>query len=146
MRKIACVFLLAAGLLAAATPTMPQKKLDAMVKHWQHVLMLDDWEIAASTSRIDDLPEETAGESLVEPQYQVMQIYVLDPADYKALAVRNGHNEKHGKAITRDIENTVVHEMVHLRLRSYRLAKEDDMVVAEELVVSRITAALLKKK
>ena len=142
---LAALLLLAVS-LSATTPALSQKKLDGIVQHWRHVLLLDDWDVTAITVRIDALQEGTAGQSEVIPEYQGLIIHVLDPADYAELATRNKLRVKTGKAITRDIEDTVVHELVHLRLRSFRMAKDNELSAAEELVVTRLTTALLRKR
>ena len=145
MRKVIALLLCLSGLLLAA-PKVSQKQLDAWVAHWQRVLQLEDWRIAAMTARIDDLPDGAAGVSRSDPAYQEFTIHVLDPQDYARLATDNGVRPKYGKAILRDIEDTVLHEMLHLRLRSFRVAQEGDMRSAEELVVVRLTSAFLGKR
>ena len=139
---VAFVALLCAGM----TPTVSQKTLDGMVKHWQHVLLLDDWQVTAIAVRLDELPEGTTGLSRAFPAYQALRIYVLDPVDYEVLAQRDNLRVKKGKEITRDIEDTVVHELLHLRLRQLRQADDAGLEAAEEVVVVRLTKALLGKR
>ena len=116
-----------------------------MVSHWRHVLQLDDWSVSVVAVRLADLPQGAAAASETDSKMRALRIYVLTPSDYPALAKREGIAEKRGKEITKDIEDSVIHEMVHLRLRDYRMATSDDLPLAEEVVVVRITNALLHK-
>lgn len=146
MKKLLLTFLAAVGLLSAAPPTLTQKMLDALAEHWKHVLQLDDWQVSVQAIPLPEMHQGAYGMSEVIAEVQVLHIYVLRPEDYKTLAAREHLVEKRGKAITKDIEDTVVHELLHLRLRVYRMAEQKDFATAEELVVVRLTNALLGKR
>ena len=146
MKRLACGLLLFAALLSAGTPVVSQKKLDAWVRQWQRVLLLDDWQIEARCVRLSELPKGASGLSEVDKNLQVERILVLDPRDYPELAKRDGIRLKQGKAIVRDIEDTILHEILHLRLRSFSLSPADKLEDAEEMVVNRLTTALLNLK
>lgn len=144
MRLIAFLFL--ASILPAATPpTISQKRLDALVLRWQKVLKLQDWDIRAVCVKLEDLPEGTMGGSQADRSYRVLHVYVLDPSEYGKAAIANDTVEKTGREILADIEDTVVHELVHLRLKDLVQASESDLKTAEELTVNRFTSALLRK-
>jgi hypothetical protein len=145
MTRLAVALLGLSGVLCAQrpVPTVTQKRLDAMVLHWRHVLRLDDWTVTVTALAIDELPEATAGVSRVIPEAQTLQIGVMRPADYGEMAARMGIAAKTGRAIVRDIENSVLHELLHLRLSAFRRAGPREMGAAEELVVDRLTTALL---
>jgi len=145
VRRVAAL-LLAAASCFAGTPVISQGKLDNWVARWRHVLQLDDWDIKAKTVRLADLPEGDAAFSETVVQLQMLRIYVLDPRDYAAMAKRDGEAPKTSRAILRDIEDSVIHEMVHLRVRPFKLASIAQMDAAEELLVDRLTTALLKAR
>jgi hypothetical protein len=74
-----------------------------------------------------------------------MIIYVLDPRDYKEAARRNDTPVLKGKAITEDIEDTIVHELLHVRIDELSDATQENREAIEEMVVVRLTKALLGK-
>ncbi len=129
---------------AERPPSITQHQLDKMVQKWQRVLLLGDWQIRARTVRLDEIPVGAAGFSQADRDLRYMTIAVLDPADYADLAELNGTIPRHGKEIIRDIEDTVVHELVHLRLRDLVQADSAGLRAAEEMTVNRITSALLR--
>jgi hypothetical protein len=130
----------------AAAPRLSQAKLDAMVKRWRHVLQLEDWTVDAVTIHLSEMPEGDAAYSITLEPLQMLHIFVLDPADYAELSKQGHAPVKTPRAILEDIENSVVHELVHLRVRGFRGATESTMANAEELLVDRLTTALLTKK
>lgn len=133
---------------APAAPRLPvisQHQLDVLVSHWQRVLALEDWEMRATVVRLNTMPDGALGYSQRNHELRFMSIWVLDPRDYPAVALRDKTVPKTGKEIIRDIEDTVIHELVHLRLRDLVNADEDGLADAEELTVNRITAALRRK-
>jgi hypothetical protein len=75
-----------------------------------------------------------------------MRIWVLDPQDYAEAAKEQGTVPKVGKEILRDIDDTILHEMVHLRLKELVQANDANLSDAEEVTVDRITSALEKIK
>ena len=142
--KILLVFV--ALLSVSASPKVTQKHLDSVVKYWQGVLSLQDWEIRAHTVRLVDLDEGTLGVSRRDPNFRVMQIGVLDPRDYAEAVVSMGLVSKTDKEIRRDIDDTILHEIVHLRLRELVQADVNEIGDAEEVTVNRITSALERAK
>ena len=154
----AALFLLLCSLCAAAE--VKQCDLNRMAAYWQHVLKLDDWDVAVKFVKVSELPENTAGYSQRYPESQYIVIAVPFPSEYAAMAARNEGAPKTGREITADIEDTIIHELVHLRVREMGiLGKAGALSVAttdkerkdyadtagatEELTVNRITSALL---
>ena len=152
------IALLLCSLCAPAAVT--QRDLNRMAAYWQHVLKLDDWDVAVKFVKLAELPENTAGYSQRDPESQYIVIAVPYPSEYAAMAVRNESAPKTGRAITADIEDTIIHELVNLRVREMgKLARVGATSVAttekerkefadsagtiEELTVNRITSALL---
>jgi len=147
MRKsILLFFLIGLSCFGATLPKITQKHLDSVVKYWQNILSLQDWEIKASVVRIDELEPDTLGESQRNPSLRVMRIWVLDPQDYAEASKEQGTVPKVGKEISRDIDDTILHEMVHLRLKELVQSTDANLSDAEEVTVNRITSALEKSK
>jgi hypothetical protein len=144
MKRLLALFLLSLSLFAAdRPPVVTQRKLDALVTYWRHVLQLDDWKVRARVVKLEDLPDGAAGASRADSSYRECRIYVMDPQDYEALAQREGSVPIRGKAILADIEDTVVHELIHLRLRQLMDADSLHLHSSEEATVVRLTDALL---
>jgi hypothetical protein len=101
---------------------------------WQHRLALEDWNITVTVSRVADLKPRTLGNIHWDLKTRTATIRVLDPADYTLT----------GAAMLRDIETTVVHELVHLTLAPM-LDRTDANRSAEENAVNRITENLLRQ-
>lgn len=146
MRTVISLLCFISSLLsAAAPPPVSQKKLDHTVARWQAVLQLQDWHVFVRAARIDELTPGTAGDSGTFTSTQRVMIRVLDPRDYAELSRREGTPVKVGRAVWEDIEDTIVHELVHLRLWQFKKATAANLDGAEELTVVRFTTALLKK-
>lgn len=143
------LLLTAAALLMAVScyagdrkvPTVTQRQVETLAYHWQHELRLDDWAVYVHIVRLSELRPGTAGNSYRNTQHRVMQINVLDPRDYHLI----GH--KAGKQIVADMRDTVVHELLHLRVAdiTIHLDESEELSAAEETLVVRLTAALLKE-
>ncbi|MBS1854401.1 MAG: hypothetical protein JST11_03470 [Acidobacteria bacterium] len=82
--------------------------------------------------RAGELRPQTVGNLHWDAARKTAVIRVLDLADYGLAPA----------AAMRDVENTVVHELVHLELSS--LPRTDASLAPEELAVSRLADALLK--
>jgi hypothetical protein len=145
-KSIVLFFLISLSCFSATLPKITQKHLDSVVKYWQNILSLQDWEIKASVVHIPDLEPGTLGESLRNTPLRAMRIWVLDPQDYAQAAKEQGTVPKVGKEILRDIDDTILHEMVHLRLKELVQANDANLSDAEEVTVDRITSALEKIK
>jgi hypothetical protein len=127
---------------AQRLPTVSQRQVEAIAAHWQHVLKLDDWRIHVQIVSLDGLEDGTYAGSLRNRDTHVILIRVLRPADYAAFGAEHPP-ELRGKAIRADIEDSIVHELVHLRLDALTQADEKHLDVAEEYTVVRLTEALL---
>jgi hypothetical protein len=99
---------------------------------WQRRLNLQDWTITVKVSRAGDLRSETVGNVHWDPEKKTAVIRVLDASDYQIPFA----------AVLRDVETTLVHELVHLEL-AY-LPRTGSSAAPEEQAVARITDALLK--
>ena len=128
----ACVF--AADLPTNSTPehsTDAKAFIDERLALWQKRLKLEDWRLTATLVRASELKPGTLGNIRWDTPSKTAAIKVLCPEDYK-LAFPQA---------LRDMEFTVVHELVHLQLSV--LPRSEASRGAEERTVNQLTQALL---
>jgi hypothetical protein len=103
---------------------------------WQKRLNLEGWNISILVSRASDLKPKTVGNIKWDRDKKTAVIRVLDPADY--------HMEF--GAMLRDIEFTVVHELIHLEMSPVLsdLQRTEANRREEEFAVNHMADALLK--
>jgi hypothetical protein len=103
---------------------------------WQKRLNLQDWNIALVVSRASELKPKTLGNIHWDNEKKTAILRVLDPADYKL-----PYDE-----MLKDIEFTVVHELIHLELSPVLspLQRNDANRREEEHAVNHMADALLK--
>jgi hypothetical protein len=99
---------------------------------WQQRLNLKDWNITIEMARTGDLKPKTLGNIHWDADKKTAVIRVLDPADYRLPQAE----------MLKDMEFTVVHELIHLDLSS--LPRSDASRGDEEHAVNRIAEALLE--
>lgn len=146
MKLLRVFFVLAGALFAANGPTVTQRQLDSWVKYWKHVLTLDDWDCSIRMVGVADLPEGTLGSSQAIKPVHFVFISVLRPEDYLKLSKHDSDIPSTPKAIVDDIQNTVVHELVHVRLQEFAVADGSHIQEIEEMTVQRLATALLDAK
>ncbi len=98
---------------------------------WQQRLRLADWKISIKLVRTAALKPKTLGNIHWDADTRIAVIKVLDIADYKLSFPDT----------LKDMEFTVVHELVHLQLSS--LPRNEASRSAEEKAVNTLTEALL---
>ena len=103
---------------------------------WQRRLNLADWDIKIIVARSTDLKKNTVGNIRWDRDKKTAVIRVLDPVDYKLS----------WDDTLRDIEFTVVHELIHLEMSPVLadLNRTDANRMEEEYAVNHMTEALLK--
>jgi hypothetical protein len=103
---------------------------------WQKRLNLEAWNISVVVSRAADLKPKTVGNIKWDREKKTAVIRVLDPADY--------HMEF--APMLRDIEFTVVHELIHLEMSPVLsdLQRTEANRREEEFAVNHMADALLK--
>jgi hypothetical protein len=104
---------------------------------WQKRLKLDDWRVTVSVARASDLKPKTLGNIHWDSDKKTALVRVLDPADYRMPF----------REILDDIEFTVVHELIHLKLSPLlsTVPRSEASRRDEELTVNGIADALLGK-
>jgi hypothetical protein len=103
----------------------------AKLAYWQPRLELQAWTISVVMAHAGDLKPETLGNIHWDARHKTAVIRVLDPSDYRLSCA----------GTMKDMEVTLVHEMVHLELSS--LPRSQASRAEEERAVNRITDALL---
>jgi hypothetical protein len=98
---------------------------------WQKRLKLEDWNITFKLVRLSELKPKTLGNIHWDSDVKKASMSILCPADYK-LSFPDA---------LKDMEFTVVHELVHLQLSS--LPRNEASRSAEEKAVNTLTDALL---
>ena len=103
---------------------------------WQRRLNLTDWSLTTVVSRATGLRKNTVGNIHWDREKKTAVIRVLDPADY----------DMPFDAMLRDIEFTVVHELIHLEMSPVLadLNRTDANRMEEEYAVNHMAEALLK--
>ena len=102
---------------------------------WQKRLNLQDWKISVVIARATELKPKTLGNIHWDTDKKTAIIHVLDPADYTLPF----------EAMLKDMEFTVVHELIHLELSPVLapLQRTDENRRDEEHAVNHMAQALL---
>src|SRR6478672_9823749 len=98
---------------------------------WQKRLKLEDWNITFKLVHLSDLKPKTLGNIHWYSDVKKANMSILCPADYKMSF----------PDALKDMEFTIVHELVHLQLSS--LPRNEASRSAEEKAVNTLTDALL---
>lgn len=122
---------LTAGPSARVCAAQADGYLGARLAIWQQRLNLQNWNISLAMSHPSDLKPKTLGNIHWDSSKKSAVIRVLDASDYQASC----------REALRDMEMTVVHELVHLELAS--LPRPPASRRDEELAVDRIADALV---
>ena len=99
---------------------------------WQQRLKLENWKISVTPTRLTELKPKTLGNIHWDADKKTALIRVLSPSDYQFSC----------SDALKDIEFTIVHELIHLELAS--LPHSEASRREEEHAVNQITQALLE--
>jgi len=117
---------------AAVAQRFSSQRLD----YWQKKLNLQDWHIDVGLSPATGLRPHTLGNVHWDLDKKTATIHVLDPADY----------QMQWQAMLRDMEFTIVHELIHLQLAPMlsEMKRSDANRRQEEHAVNDMAEALLQ--
>jgi hypothetical protein len=115
----------------AERTTVAESFLHQRLFIWQKRLKLEDWNITFKLVHLTDLKPKTLGNIHWDSDLKKATMSILCPADYKMSF----------PDALKDMEFTVVHELVHLQLSS--LPRNEASRSAEEKAVNTLTDALL---
>ncbi|HTS29712.1 MAG TPA: hypothetical protein VMH81_27770 [Bryobacteraceae bacterium] len=113
-----------------------QKFASEKLASWQRRLGLQDWNISVMCAKAAELRPQTVGNIHWDRSAKTALIRVLDPADYHMA----------WQPMLRDIEFTVVHELIHLELAPLLsdLQRSEANRREEEYTVNHLSDALLQ--
>jgi hypothetical protein len=135
VRSLAVAVLVVMSNAFAAGETDRKESARAFVEEkvsvWQKRLKLDEWNIAIMMVRKDALKPDTLGGIRWDKKKRTATLWTLDPADYTVS----------DEDMRKDLEFTVVHELIHLELSS--LPKSEASRRTEERAVNQLAEALL---
>ena len=110
------------------------KNLSKLTSKWQKILRLQDWGIHASIRRANEMVNTDAeGECYWTLSLKEGFIHILDPIDHNPRAIHPP-----------DIEETLVHEMLHLHFAQWDDDTEGGIPVSGEQAIECIAQALTK--
>ena len=98
---------------------------------WQKRLHLEDWTVSIVMERKANLKRNTMGKIRWDKGKKTATIWAVHPADYTVPT----------EEMLKDLEFTVVHELIHLELAS--LPKKEASRSSEEFAVNQLAEALL---
>ncbi|HVW09915.1 MAG TPA: hypothetical protein VG672_09535 [Bryobacteraceae bacterium] len=116
---------------ADESQALANRYVHEILPYWQHRLQLDDWNVHILLSRPQDLRPGTLGNIHWNREQKAATIRVMDVSGYHTDLV----------AMLKDMQVTVVHELVHLELASLPVAEADR--TNQEFAIDRLTDALL---
>jgi hypothetical protein len=111
---------------------LAQVYLEKKLAHWQKRLDLKDWQITLELADTKVLRAGSLGNIHWDLPSKTARIRVLDASEYKSTY----------DAAVRDMEFTIVHELIHLDFAS--LPRDDESRKDEEKAVNRMATALLR--
>ena len=100
---------------------------------WQRRLKLEDWKVAVLSVHAGNLRPRTLGNIHWDMEKKSAVIRVLDASDYR-MPIR---------ATLKDLEFTIVHELIHLELAS--LPRSEASRSEEEFAINHLAEALLSR-
>ena len=106
--------------------------INEKLRFWQQRLKLENWKISVTPTRLTELKPKTLGNIHWDADKKTAVIRVLSPSDYQFSC----------SDALKDIEFTIVHELIHLELAS--LPHSEASRREEEHAVNQITQALLE--
>ena len=114
----------------AGSEEFAQRYVAQKLELWQERLKLSDWRITWAMARRSDLKPNTVGQIHWDKPSKSASILVLDPSDYRMPQ----------NAMLDDMELTIIHELVHLKLTS--LPHSEASRGSEEEAVNGLSEAL----
>ncbi len=111
--------------------------MTVLCKEWQDILRLSAWRIHVDVCRHYDMPDGTCGHVAHERTKQAARIQLLWPGDA---------NPANNVGDPYDIEQTLVHELVHLHLTDWINSSGSEERVCEEKAVESLSLALIALK
>lgn len=110
-----------------------KNQLQDKLLEWQKRLRLQDWIIKVEFKRAYDFPDEALARVNPTLEKKHAFIYLLDPVDYDP-----------GFMVPYDMENSLIHELLHLHLWPITGNDEEGIHrISEEQAIESITSGIL---
>jgi len=111
--------------------SVANRYIHEILPYWQNRLQLNNWNIYILLSRPSDLRTGTLGNIHWDAEKKTATIRVMDASGYKTDL----------EAMLKDMQVTVVHELIHLELASLPVSDADRS--NQEFAIDHLTDALL---
>jgi hypothetical protein len=119
---------------AAERAVLANRYVHEILPYWQRRLQLEDWNVFVLLARPADLRPGTLGNIHWDMEKKTATIRVMDSSGYSSSVT----------SMLKDMEVTVVHELVHLELASLPVSDADRS--NQEYAIDHLTDALLQSK
>jgi len=110
-----------------------QEQLQALCQEWQAILRLQDWDVRCKIVRKRELEGERAGECRWQLDTKQALIRILDPIDWPTDC-----------EWPQDIEQTLVHELLHLHMAPFQPEHGTLEHVTMEQAIKSIATGLVR--
>lgn len=124
--------------MATPVKSFSQAGLERMCRFWQRKLRLADWRVTIRYASGEEFGDDSQGRNYWNDHSRTAEIWVLSPDDYNAGNYPNN--------AAQDIEDTVVHELIHLHLVAWNTDRKPAEERCQEQAIEAITGALVALK
>ena len=107
---------------------------------WQNILRLQDWEIHVRFAHSSSFPSEQ------EQSMSQAEVHVEERLHYAVVRLIFPEDYSHGDGHPQDMEQCLVHELLHIHFYSFRLDADSPEFNAVERVIETISQSLVGLK
>lgn len=119
--------------MSEATGVLTEEQIKEKLPEWQKVLCLQDWGVKVKISRARELNGEgLLGQVKTNIEHRRAEISLLDPIDHDPV-----------RQISYDMEETLVHELLHLHFDPFLAKDGTPELTAQEQAINAIAVALV---
>lgn len=113
---------------------LTQEQAEERLAHWQKILRLEHWDVAIHVVRASAMDPGNQASIGWTPEKRMARIKLADPIDWPP-----GTDE----AFPQDMENSIVHELLHIHFRDVEKKSEEPSDERTEQVIHVIACALV---
>lgn len=114
---------------------LSDEQIKEKLPEWQKILRLQDWDVGVKLVRARDMGEGNLGEVKTNSEHKRAEISLLDPVDHDPV-----------RQISYDMEETLVHELLHLHFDPFLAKDETSEATAQEQAINAMATALVTLK
>jgi len=115
---------------------MSNEDLQDLCRKWQRTLRLQDWFVTVSYARFRELTDGAQANVAINFEKRAAQIRIMEPSDYPTTDI----------IAPQDIEQALVHELLHLHFASFDDKISEFERTAEEQVLNALAAAFVGRE